>query len=367
MAVVVNAASAGLGITGPTASSLPLPIQQKLYHGAWYYPGWKDNPAHPFGPPWTTAWFWKDGYTDRQPKIGWYDESLMRVMDYFITTAASGGIDYFAFCWYYNHTTQQALASHAIDNFFNSSRTGVYGCIAFETENAEVPITNLADLTKAVTLWKPYIAHSKYFRINGKPVVYMVKTNHVNDTITAATGLTHAQILTHIKGVIGEDIYFIACSEALSYWKGVVQSAGYNGWSAYNLFNKWINRDTAVAAPGPQSFGDLFNNYAFEYEFLAKDCNLDLWMPLSTGFDAAPWAASVVGKASLPEWRSHLQHAYGLLNSSPKFKGTVTYAWNEHGEGGWLVPCVTYGTNRLRIFKEIMLGTKAGPFIEATY
>ncbi len=192
MPVNVNSNCAGsLHNTNTQSQSIIVPeaTKPKLYHGAWYYPGWKDNPSHPFGGVWTKAWFWRDSYPERKPLVGWYDESQQEVMDYMIKTAKKGGLDYFTFCWYFDAVNNKSPGDHAITNFWNSQEDGIYGAIGFESQTAEIPVRNLADWTTICNRWKTMMQSPKYFRINGKPVVYIIKLQHFNDVVRVMLAL----------------------------------------------------------------------------------------------------------------------------------------------------------------------------------
>jgi hypothetical protein len=327
----------------------------KKLHGVWYYPGWKDNPNHPFGPPWTVSWFWKDSYPARQPTIGWYDEGQQSVMDGFIDLARDNGVDYFAFNWYYNHATKAPVGDHAINNFFASTRQGVYGAVALETQTAEIPITKRSDWVDICTKWKTYFPSNKYLKINGRPVVFVVKLQHFHEVMCPAAGMSHKAMLDLAREITGENIYFVACGESLSHWVNQANLAGYDCFSAYNLFSKWADRDAGTTAWTATSFAELYNAYEIEWKWNIRFLPLDYCVPFTSGFDARPWGAqNGVGMAELGEWKSHVQAAFAACHSSDKVKLSICYAWNEHGEGGWLLPDVTYGTKRLDIYKSIM-------------
>lgn len=327
-------------------------------YGAWYFPGWKDNPNHPFGSPWTKAWFWSSSYPERQPLQGWYDESKQEAMDRSISMAVAGGLDFFAFNWYYDSATKTSPGDHAITNFLASEVTGMTCAVGFESQTREVPVSCLQDWNDIVDRWARMFESPKYMRVKGRPVVFVVKVDHMHETVAKKAGVTHAQLLSIARQRSGENIYFVACGQALPYWTYQAELAGYDAYSTYNLSAVWTNKNTSpVPGPSPQSYADLDANYRSEWGWWVsklKTSKLKFWVPITAGFDSRPWAGRCVGVGTCTELYAHADAAASVANLNTVLcEGVIAYAWNEWGEGGWLEPDLAAGRQKLGTLKSV--------------
>jgi len=354
MSVTVNSKVCGIGDSVVETPQLILESKkQNKLNGAWYFPGWKDNPNHPFGPPWDKSWFWLPNYPSRTPLGGAYDEGKQEVMDNTMQMAIQGGIDFFAFNYYYNSETGQPEGDHAIKNFISSKVDGIKFAIGFESHTSVPPVKKKQDWVDILRLFAKAFKSDKYLRINGRPVVFMVKMDDIHNVVTAATGMTHAELLQSAKDITKEDIYFVACAGVLNHWIWQAKLAGYDCYSQYNLSFAWTDKDAAVAGASPTNFAQLAANYATEWNYQVKKLDIDFWLPTTTGFDSRPWAGSAIGIATTTELRAHFQAAKAVLDSSSKCIGSITYAWNEHGEGGWMYPDITTRFEKLAVHRSV--------------
>lgn len=321
--------------------------------GAWYYPGWKNDPNHPFGPPWDKPWWWLAQFPERMPLQGAYDETQQSVMDTAMRHAIAGGVDCFWFNWYYEGVNRRPAGDHAIKNFMTSTVPGIKFVAAFESETSIPPVTSLADWHAVIDEFAVMFNHPKYLHVDGRPVLPVVKLEHMHQTVALRAGVTHKQLLDIARTRTGKNIYFIACGHATSHWKWTAEVAGYNGYSQYNLMNTWTNRDLATAGPASRSFADLDDNYRREWAHQAAALNMDFWLPLTAGFDARPWARLNIGIATEAELRAHLQAGKAVMESSAKCRGGVLYAWNEWGEGGFIEPDKANKQRKLEVFRSV--------------
>jgi len=330
--------------------------------GAYYYPGWKSDPNHPWGPPWVNSWWWLSSYPERTPLIGAYDEGAQSVMDTSIRDAIKGGLDYFVFNWYYNSVKKAPEGAHAFNNFMVSPVDGMQAAIGFEPHTSVPPIATIQDWYDILEHWATAFANKKYLRFNGRPVVFNIKLEHTHtaltkrsDTLLGTTGLTHKELLDSARDRTGENIYFVACGAALPYWINTARFAGYDAYTAYNYSNTWTSRDPGVAGPVATSYAELHAVYVAEWNYLVNNLNMDLILPTTAGFNSLPWGGSGrPGIATLAEFEAHLVAVKSFIDANPKVRSSVLYAWNEWGEGGFVQPCRQYGRMKLNITRRVL-------------
>jgi len=132
-------AIAALGLTKPTRAD-PTPPRAVYHVGVWYFTRWNSE-THPFpgrsADPWTGIHEFAAGrgpfritdprtgqeedYSDREPRLGFYNLMSQSVVDDEIREAASEGIDFFAFYWYLDLDTGQERPISAPTRLFFES------------------------------------------------------------------------------------------------------------------------------------------------------------------------------------------------------------------------------------------------------
>ena len=86
--------------------------------GVYYFGGWTQDPQIPFS---TTDQFWTpiENFPERQPLLGFYNETTQSVMDQQLLWMADYGISYIAFDWYWNRTNPEAPKDElALNSYF---------------------------------------------------------------------------------------------------------------------------------------------------------------------------------------------------------------------------------------------------------
>jgi hypothetical protein len=111
-----------------------LPAQRQSYNiGAWYYTGWHSEDSflinntertygrrdHALG---ANPWGIHTDYSHREPLLGFYDLLDQKIMDAHIRQAASTGLSFFAFYWYWDaDINQEHYVSKPLRTFLSSS------------------------------------------------------------------------------------------------------------------------------------------------------------------------------------------------------------------------------------------------------
>lgn len=321
--------------------------------GIHWYPGWKPNPTHQWGSPWNnpdTAFWWKDSYPEREPLQGWYNEGLQSEVDRCLGYLGAHSVPFVCFNWFWSGVDGISPAEHALNFVMTSTVNTVKFCIGWDPQTTPVPVRNTTDLDAILARWNVVIANSKYYRYNGKPVIYLNKIETISDVVAVNCGRTQTQLISYIRAGLSEPVYLIVGGPALSHWAGNSATWGYDGYSPYNMFWRFTDPDTGVAGPMPTNFAEHHANYVYSWDWFLGKLTNDLWLPMICGFDDRPWAGNYVSNATDAELDVHFKAAV-LRLANNKCKGGMICAATEYGEGSIMMPTKASSRNRLELFK----------------
>lgn len=339
--------------------------------GCYYMPNWRLNPADPR--PWKRD-SWSELrrlFPEFEPLKGFYDEADPAIMDQSIREARAAGLTYFAFDTFHDHTTGKFVGDHALKNFNASKERGLQFSIALDTTNDEVPVTCLQDWLDLCDQLVAYFDDPRYLRINGRPVVTMVKFAHAHAAVTKGSGLfdalpaplagqqdmrqaqAHKQLLQIARERTGQEIYWIGGVDANPHWVWQLDESGYDAHSWYNMFNQQFG---IAPGPMPQSYAELSANYLAAWKWLLRGLKprTDMWLAMTMGWDARTLkGGSLIGRGTPAEVEAHFRDALALITAEAKIVGAVVCAWNEHTEGSVMEPLKTLGRQMLGTFRKV--------------
>ncbi len=339
-------------------SSQSLPIQV----GAYYFDGWSgincqaDDSNEPWARNAPTHLSRKLAcdYSEREPIWGWRNDDP-DIMKQQLDLAANNGIDFFAFCWYW-HEEDQSYLPDGIASDPKHTSLGLYlqspnknrvkFCLVI-ANHSPLRIQGLHAWKTAIDdHWIPYLLDEQAVTVDGKPLII------IYDSSTVEKGaLDYFQHQARAAGLSGVSI--AGCCKA-GPDDGFQLSASYNTIPGYET-EKPEEKD---------------------YEILVK-ANQDSWKgqrnfphipTITVAWDKRPWDGPIdgnFGKGSKPGWHyinqtpqrfsDYLQSAIKWMDNHAKEtikeRMVLLYAWNENGEGGYLVP--TKGDPKASYLKEI--------------
>jgi hypothetical protein len=311
--------------------------KNRVQVGAYYFDGWSGlspdrNPKWATNAPTHLTYKLKTEFTNREPIWGWRDDDV-RIMEKQIDLASQNGIDFFAFCWYW-YNDGKSINKTAIENSpLNTSiqlflkaknRNKMKFCVLIANHQGH-EIVGQGNWLSAIQYMKSkYFKSNSYLKVDNKPVIVVFDPWPLHN---GKTTMIKADSLMMEAGFNG--LYYIACGPNQNLFK-------------YNLFT-WYNTFPA----------QKFTTNRVPYKVLV-DAAEEAWykqpklLPVApivmTGWDVRPWRSDsdksiyYIDKTPL-QFKRHLEDAYDfILNRKTKEKFIFIYAWNELGEGGWLVP-----------------------------
>lgn len=353
----------------PADEREPAATAQPYVIGAWYFTAWsRTNPFHAGQSkealnrydPWGSV---RDnflapsysGYTPRKPLIGFYDALDQRVMDTHILQAASRGLSYFAFYWYWDtDREEEALIATPVHRFATSRYKSLMKFM--------IAPLRFGHRTTSWTAWTkrlvPYIVHT-YFADpsylttpDGRPII--------TDWDLGLSATDHARALRFLRSYslahLGKSPLVLYLSE-LSLGHGSPTPALALGVDGFQCF-QGITVDHAG-----QPYRQMMASWPIDG--LVRDY---FHVPCTTvGFDARAWCQ--VFPACEPggsyhhyavdntpyEFAVHLRtvRAYLDENAASTGKMLTIYAWNEWGEGAYIEPDVEHGFGYLDAIRDV--------------
>ncbi len=327
--------------------------------GAYYFDGWSgkhalaDDPAEPWAKnvPRTVTKRMVEEFSDREPVWGWRDDS-QAIMERQIDLAADNGIKFFAFCWYWRDSNGPINTS-AIEKW--SAHISMYLYLKAKNKNRikfcllvanhqGAEIKGKENWGKATEYWMKYFKDPQYVKVDGKPLVIIFRPDGIeNESIArmqetaVKMGLKGLSIAGH-RNTDGKEFTYRTHYNVIP---------GYTGGAEEHKYIELTN------AQKEQWGGTKEQPYI---------------PTVIVGWDKRPWERKTGNSQGwyypdhTPEqFKNHLLDAISWMNDNPvltpKERLVIVYAWNELGEGGYLVP--TKGdpeASYLKVIKEVVKG-----------
>jgi hypothetical protein len=317
--------------------------------GAYYFAGWSGKSQFDDGTP-EHAWakgmpthFTKKLATEfagRTPLWGWRDDTK-ELMERQIDLAADHGVAFFSFCWYWwdnkrpiNVKAIESDSKHLPMQLFmqakNNSRMEFCLLVA---NHRGFEIVGPQAWRQAAEYWIRLFKHPRYLRVEGKPLLVIFSPRGVN-----AEGLACLQEVARKAGLPG--VAVAACGNGKP-------EDGFSLQTRYNV------RPASTPKSERHTYKELLEANEQAWHGTPNQPCIPI---LTQGWDRRPWEAlngEGLGKGSPVSWYfadptpkafgASLERMKQWMDANPdqvtKDRLALIYAWNEIGEGGWLVPC----------------------------
>lgn len=325
--------------------------------GVFYFPGWHSQSS-----------YWNDikglsasrspnvPWPDREPLLGYYAEEDVKVAEQHIDWASQYGISFFAYDWYWDG--KSTFMNHAIDNFVKASNNSKLKFSLLWANHGEIP-RNLKEFDDMVLFWlKNYLAHPLYFRIDGKPIVFIFDNGQL-EANAKKFNWSSKSLLDRAKEMVksaGESGIFFVATDDRNPSDSLEENLSDQGFSAYT---GWCNIG-AQSKPDAVDYQAMVDAYLNSYNAAAKTKGSVLYIPpVSSGRDSRPWLgkeAPVRTDATPEKFREMLKGARGLIDSHKTgiLPLIMIQSWNEFGEGAYIEPSQKWGFQYLDLIEDVL-------------
>lgn len=314
--------------------------------GAYYYDGWASHSrlANDPNEPWAknlpsqVTRRMVEEFPDREPVWGWRDDS-QEIMEKQIDLAADNGIKFFAFCWYWkdnngpiNPEVIEKLAQHTSMNLYlkAKNKNRIKFCLLVANhQGSEIKGTD--NWGKATEYWMKYFNDPQYVKVDGKPLVIIFSPGGIdNDAMARMQEVSKQQGLKAGLSIAG-------C--------GNTSSKNFNFRTHYNMNPGY------TAGHEEHKYSELVADHEKQW----NGTEVQPYIPeVTVAWDKRPWedkSGNGTGGAkegwyfpdrTTDQFKSFLTDAIKWMDQHPtqttKERYLMIYAWNELGEGGYLVP-----------------------------
>lgn len=312
--------------------------------GVYFFNGWSGQNSHANDPnePWA-----KDApehltrrmleeFPGREPVWGWRSDS-QEIVEMQIDLAANHGIDIFIFCWYWMGNSDGKMNADAIENLSLHTQMNMY----FKAKNKNKiqfalvvanhgnnTIKTPAQWEEATHYWMKYFKDPQHLSVDGKPLIVIFNPSGINEE-----SMNRMQNVAKQNGFPGLSI--AGCNNPRA--KGFTHRTNYNKIGDYNIGGLKRTYEELVDVNKAQWFGTE------ELPYIPV---------LTVGFDRRPWEGPTGIYNNPPiyyftgrtpeKFESYLEDAITWMDEHPeqttKERIILLYAWNEIGEGGYLMP-----------------------------
>jgi hypothetical protein len=296
-------------------------------------------------------------YQSRQPLSGWQDFGSCAVEEQ-LAWAHNSGIDFFVFDWYFNTPVNEPgdnLNSALQITHTLSNRHGMQYAILYVDSSTFT--VQPADWPSAVTEWVGYMSDPAYVLINGKPALFIYDVDAMRQAFGSSAAVSQAfNQLRAAAQAAGLPGVYIA-GGILAGYDHNTQSGSFpdtsstvaDGYDALTFYNYSFGTDS-----GEEPFSVLSEAGEWVWSQAATESPLPFIPAAMDGWDPRPWAEGNVWFDRSPQdVSSFAGDAIIWANSNPQLRPeplptpplVLLEAWNELGEGSYLVPTVGDGTS----------------------
>jgi len=315
---------------------------KELKIGAYFYDGWSsknpfaDDPNEPWAKdaPRRLTRRMHEEFPEREPVWGWRSDS-QEIVEKQIDLAADHGIDFFLFCWYWRDTNGP-INPNAIENLPNHTQMNMYltaknknrlqfGLLIANHVGAE--IKGADNWEAAAKYWMKYFKDPQHVTLDGKPMVVIFNSSGIDEE-----SIERMQKVARDHGFKGLSI--AGCKNPSA--KGFTHRTHYNIVPGYAAGSEEHQYSELIEAHKEQWFGSE------ELPYIPA---------VTVGWDKRPnegpngfntkegW---YYVNRTPEQFEGFLRDAITWMDENPEQtteeRMILLYAWNENGEGGYLVP-----------------------------
>lgn len=315
----------------------PKPIATTADVCAYYFPGWEKDAK------WDCI---REVAPIRKPLLGYYDESNPECVDWQIKWAVENGISCFLVDWYWIAGQQH------LTHWFEAYRKARYRDqlkVAIMWANHNPPNTHSREDWRNVTKeWiDRYFNLPGYYRINGKPAVFIWAPSNVRNDLGGSAEVKAAfeESQQMAKAAGCEGIEFVSMAGARS--EEGVKALHDEGYAGTTNYHEWADAGDRAPDPKHWRYQDVVDTITPMWTRLrdtAAEGGITYYPVVETGWDARPWhgnAMQVIEGRTSEAFEALLRKAKDFIGSEGR-PIVILSPVNEWGEGSYIEPAVEY-------------------------
>ena len=311
--------------------------------GAYFFDGWSgknryaDDPDQPWAknaPTHLTKRFVEE-FQGREPLWGWRGDS-QEIVEKQIDLAADNGIDFFLFCWYWRDN-KGSINTQAIENESLHTQMHMY----LKAKNKErlkfallvanhggSEIVGADNWEAAARYWMKYFKDEQHVTVDGKPLVVIFNSSGIDKESTDR--MQQVAIDNGFPGLV-----IAGCGNPSP-------EAGFTHRTHYNIVPGY------AAGSEEHAYSELVE--AHKKNWIGTE-EMPYIPEITVGWDKRPWEGPD-GRGGGEGWyypdrtpeqvENFVRDAISWMDENPtkttKERIVLLYAWNENGEGGYLMP-----------------------------
>lgn len=318
----------------------PQPVRGEFEVGVYYFPGW--------GRP--QSWRPLEGFPERRPVLGYYQEGLPEVADWHIKWAVEHGITFFCYDWYWVQGRRQF--EHALhEGFFHARYKDMMKFCLLWANHFGPGEHSMEDCEKVCRYWiDQYFRRPEYFKVNGRPLLVIFSVHSLERDLGIEGSRRAIEMWHRITEEAGVGKILVAgCGIPAQLDRIVVM--GFDAITGYN----WPSCGIGERRWAP--FSEVASNYdQLWWRPLAKAGLLPVLTPVSAGWDSRPWhgnRALVLTDCTPEAFKRHLSDAKRFIEETGQPKVLLIEAWNEWGEGSFCEPHKRFGFGHLQAIRRV--------------
>ncbi|MDQ6481567.1 glycoside hydrolase family 99-like domain-containing protein [Dyadobacter sp. LHD-138] len=328
---------------------------QSFKLGAFYFDGWTGLTTH------LTPKLQND-FPDRKPIWGW-KTSTSQIMQKQIDVAASAGISFFDFCWYYQkggNYENPAPLNNALNLYLKAPNKKK---LNFTIMVANHPgfIFKADEWEQLSRYWCSLFKDPSYLLVDDKPIITFFSMQSLIETFGTPEKVNEAfKVFKNIA--VKEGLNGVVIAGAVNSSLPIIKQAercGFDVLTGYNYHGSGLNsiKNEIVSIDSMRIREQIIWNN------ITQTSTLPLIPVITLNWDHRPWDKSdttysprFIGYSGISIKNAVAACKKWSKNNPSKIVNeniAILYAWNEYGEGAWLTP-----SRKLK--NSLLQGVKAG-------
>jgi hypothetical protein len=309
------------------------------YIGAYFFGGWRRALDREFGN------LKSPQFAGREPTTGWtLDDSTAFVRQSLI--AAGNGIDFFVVDWYFTNdahlSNEVAELNASLISYLRSQQGSLKVALLWANHSPFKLDTSRRDVFVKTLVALVSLNSDKWLRVDGRIMLVVFDPQELRSELAGSVRPFLDSVRTSVRNATGVGLLIGAALTRASAENSVTlrrtEGDGYDFLTSYH-FNFLGQGDTT------RSFEELTDSTANLWRSLARATRLSFVPTAAVGWDPRPWRGDTAARynaATVQEAEQlgrRLQGAVSACEDGPQLKCLAfVYAWNELGEGAFLVP-----------------------------